>query len=240
MKTEIIRGERVTLTMNLIKKSTGAALDISNASQIQTFHQTDQSRKYINKKLNQTALNQITALTFAALSSGVDGAYLSLYDANNGLHIFWSGLESNSNVPEVSGSSSITKIVIENGLSASQIASRYQAAIDANDNFSAMADSSVVTITNAVAGRSNIPTFSSAAAMVEVSVFGRALIENSVERKDNGTLEVTLLEAETAQLKIEDNATVFIAISFPDPMGLKIYRQNDVYQVIGVDFSVMP
>jgi hypothetical protein len=232
---QIVQGERKELTVTLLNANTGEAIDVSTATEIQSIH--PKQKDYLIKKLEQTAIAQITDITcLADVNSSLASRYFLIY-STTGVFAFWFSVDAAGSPPVVSGATIVEVAISENDV-ANDVAEALRVAIDNQAAFSATRLNEVVTVTNAVAGEvEEIKDFSTNFTF-SITTEGENEVVDSIEVVGTGQIKIKLQQSETPLLKVENRATFYIAVDFTLPTGRKIYKIKDGYDVCGVDFSL--
>lgn len=234
---QIIQGERKELTITLLNKTTGEAIDISGATEIQAVFPQGNSN-YLIKKLEKVGVAEVTDITcLADVSQSLAGKYLRL-NSPSSQYAFYFTVDGNGDAPSLSGVFLVEVAISEND-DANTVAEALRTAINNQGDFTAARVGAVVTATNSNAGAVEAPSDVGTGFTIAVTTAGVTEVTDSVEIVGTGQIKAKLNPEETTSLEAGLRQTMHVSVDFADAStGRKIYKISDAYDVCQTDFSL--
>lgn len=233
--TQIVQQERKELDLSIVD-SKGVAVDLTGVTNIQSVHPTELGG-YLIKELETVGQEEITEITTAAdVSQSLAGKYFN-YFTPNGQYAFWFQVDGVGAAPGLTGVF-LRQVNISENDTADTVATALQIVMDAQADISASVLASVVTATNSDFGSVVDASDGSAGFTFNVTQQGITTITDSIEVTSvQGQVKIKLKTTETSLLKVENRATIHLAVDFPTT-GRKIYKIKEAYDVCGTDFTL--
>ncbi len=132
---QITQGERKELTVTLLNKKTGEAIDLSTATEIQSVHPTDSG--YLYQKLERAAVAEVSTIEVVAdVAKSLASKYFLIGSPSKDF-AFYFVVDGEGFAPNLPGVQLIAVAINEND-SISAVASKLQVFIDAQTEFDAV------------------------------------------------------------------------------------------------------